>query len=155
MDIYKLLNELNINYTEIEHKAVYTIEEALNEDIHNRIEGIECKNLFLKSKTKYYLIFMKADKRADLKLIANQINISKLTFAKEEELKKTLNLSAGSVTPMGIINDKENLVTILIDKELEGEKVLVHPNVNTKTISIKLGDLIRIIEYTNHKYIMI
>lgn len=154
MNIYDILRELNIRYEEIEHKAVYTIEEAMQEDIPSKIEGIECKNLFVKSKTRYYLIFLKAEKRADLKAIANLVGEAKLSFANEEELKNRLNLTIGSVTPLGLINDRDNLVTLLIDKELENQKVLVHPNVNTKTVSIQLSDLIKLIENIKHQYIL-
>lgn len=153
-NIYNILKALGINYNEIEHKAVYTIEEALKEDIPNRIDGVECKNLFVKGKKKYYLVFIKADKRADLKAIANILNEAKLSFANENELKDILNLNIGSVTPLGIVNDSDNLVTVLIDRELENKKVLVHPNINTKTISIYLSDLVKLIEYVKHKYVM-
>jgi len=154
MNIYDILRELNIRYEEIEHKAVYTVEEAMQEDIPSKIEGIECKNLFVKSKTRYYLIFLKAEKRADLKAIANLVGEAKLSFANEEELKNRLNLTIGSVTPLGLINDRDNLVTLLIDKELGNQKVLVHPNVNTKTVSIQLSDLIKLIEHIEHQYIL-
>lgn len=154
MDIYNILDELNIKYEEIEHKPVFTIEEALEEKIPDKINGIECKNLFVKNKDNYYLIFMEASKRANLKELAKLLNKSKLSFSNEKELKEILNLNIGSVTPIGIINDKNNLVVLLIDRDLKGKKVLVHPNTNTKTMSIEYEDLIRFIEYTNHKYIV-
>lgn len=153
--INSLLNDLDIKYDEITHKAVYTIEEALEEDIPSKIDGIECKNLFVKYKDNYYLIFIESSKRADLKSIAKFVGVQKLSFVSCEELKSILGLDIGSVTPLGIINDKDNVVTLLLDKELEGKKVLVHPNINTKTISIKFEDLIKIIEHLNHKYILI
>ena len=149
-----ILKELDIRYEEIEHKAIYTAEEALQENIANRIDGIGCKNLFVKSKNKYYLIFIKAEKRAELKLVAELLNETRLSFASEKELKDILNLTIGSVTPFGLVNDRENLVTLLIDKELENQKVLVHPNVNTKTVSIQLSDLIKLVEYIKHQYIL-
>lgn len=154
MDIYNILDELNIKYEEIEHKPVFTIEEALEEKIPDKINGIECKNLFVKNKDNYYLIFMEASKRANLKELAKLLNKSKLSFSNEKELKEILNLNIGSVTPIGIINDKNNLVVLLIDRDLKGKKILVHPNTNTKTMSIEYEDLIRFIEYTNHKYIV-
>lgn len=154
MDIYNILNELNIKYEQIEHKPVFTIEEALEENIPDKINGVECKNLFVKNKDNYYLIFMEASKRANLKELAKLLNKSKLSFSNEKELKEILNLNIGSVTPIGIINDKNNLVVLLIDRDLKGKKVLVHPNTNTKTMSIEYEDLIRFIEYTNHKYIV-
>ncbi len=154
MNIYDILKELDIRYEEIEHKAIYTAEEALQENIANRIDGIGCKNLFVKSKNKYYLIFIKAEKRAELKLVAELLNETRLSFASEKELKDILNLTIGSVTPFGLVNDRENLVTLLIDKELENQKVLVHPNVNTKTVSIQLSDLIKLVEHIKHQYIL-
>lgn len=154
MDLYEELKKLDIDYVEVEHKAIYSYEDAMKEDIASKIEGIECKNLFVKSKTKYYLIFISAFKKADLKELARVLKDTRLVFASEEELERILNLKMGSVTPLGIINDRDNLVTILIDKELVGKKVLLHPNINTKTISITLEDLIKFIESKNHCYIM-
>ena len=152
--INSLLKDLDIKYDEITHKAVYTIEEVLKEDIPSKIEGIECKNLFVKYKSNYYLIFIDSSKRADLKSIAKFVGVQKLSFASLEELKNILNLDIGSVTPLGIINDKDNIVTLIIDKDLKGKKVLVHPNDNTKTINLGFDDFIKIIEHLNHKYIL-
>lgn len=154
MDIYDILNKLNISYEEITHKAIYTVEDANKENISSKIEGLECKNLFLKSKEKYYLLFTLANKRADLKSLAASIGVNHLSFASLDELNSILKLDAGTATPLGIINDTDNKVTILIDRELSG-KVLMHPNINTKTMSIELTDLIKIIEYLNHEYILI
>ena len=78
-----------------------------------------------------------------------------MSFGKEEELNKILKLTKGSVTTLGIINDKDNLVTILLDKDLIDKRILALPFVNTKTISLEYKDLIKIIEYTNHNYIII
>lgn len=152
MNIYTILEELNIKYVEIEHKAVFTVEEALKENIPNKIEGIECKNLFVTGKKKFYLIFLEASKRANLKELAGIVNETKLSFAREKQLKEILGLEAGSVTPLGIVNDKNNEVILLIDKSLKGRKVLVHPNVNTRTISLELDDLLKVIEFLQHKF---
>lgn len=155
MDINEILEELEIDYEEIEHKAIYKVEDAIREKISDKINGLECKNLFVKSKNHYYLIFMMAEKLANLKAIANEIGDTRLTFCTEEELSNILNLTIGCVSPLGLINDKSHLVTLLIDKELEDKVVLMHPNINTKTISVKLGDLITLIEYINHSYCFI
>ena len=88
----------------------------------------------------------------NIKEIANKVNTSHLSFASPEELKNILDLEPGSVTPLGIINDKNNKVTILIDSELKTKKILCHPNTNTKTVSIEFNDLIKFIEYEKHKY---
>lgn len=153
MEILNILNNLNIKYELLSHQAVYTVEEA--KQIENMIEGIGCKNLFLKDKHKnYYIFVLEENKRANLKELANYLNISKLSFATAEELKVILNLEPGSVTPLSIINDKENLVTLILDEELNNNKILVHPNTNKKTVSLSFEDLIKFIEYTNHKYII-
>ena len=72
-----------------------------------------------------------------------------------EELKEILGVTRGSVTPLGIINDIENKVLVLLDKDLQHQTLLAHPNRNTATISIKFEDLIRFIEYEKHKYFLI
>lgn len=153
--IEQYLETLNIQYETLTHKAVYTIEEAMAENIPDRIEGIECKNLFVKNKGRYYLIFLEGSKRARLKELAKVVGESKLSFANERELKDILDLDIGSVTPLGIINDKECKVTLLIDASLQGHKVLAHPNINTQTISLRFEDLLLFIEATSHKYYLI
>ena len=70
-------------------------------------------------------------------------------------MNEVLRLTKGSVTPLGIINDKDNLVTILLDKDLINKRIPALPFVNAKTISLEYKDLIKIIEYTNHNYIII
>ena len=152
MDIYTTLNKLNINYEEVNHKSVCTVQEAINLGISKMITGIECKNLFVKSKNNYYLILVKSSKRVNLKELSKLINETRLSFATIEELKEILNLDIGSVTPLSIINDKDNKVTLLLDKELKNEKVLVHSNINTRTLSLYYNDLLKFIEYMNHKY---
>lgn len=153
MNIYEVLEKLKINYDEIEHPAVYTVEEANR--LERMLEGIGCKNLFLTDKKgHYYLYILKDDKRADLKDLALKLKVLKLTFCSEEDLNTLLGLSKGSVTPLGIINDKDNKVTLIIDKDLVDKKLLCHPNVNTKTISIEYKDLIKLIEYKEHNYIV-
>ena len=117
MDIYTILNKLNINYEEVNHKSVCTVQEAINLGISKMITGIECKNLFVKSKNNYYLILVKSSKRVNLKELSKLINETRLSFATIEELKEILNLDIGSVTPLSIINDKDNKVTLLLDKE--------------------------------------
>lgn len=75
-----------------------------------------------------------------------------MTFASESELQSILALKAGSVSPLGIINDIDNLVTVIIDEYFYGKFILMHPLVNTKTISLRCDDLIKIISYFNHQY---
>ena len=153
MTIYEVLDKLKIKYEEITHEAVFTVEEA--NAIEEAINGVGCKNLFLTNKKwKYYIYVLEDSKQANLKELQTFLNEKRLSFGKEEELNEILNLTKGSVTPLGIINDKDNLVTIILDKDLENKKILAHPNVNTKTVSLEYQDLIKIIEFTDHNYII-
>lgn len=153
MNIYDVLDKLSISYEEITHDAVKTVKEA--KEIENMIDGVPVKNLFLTdNENSYYLVMLEARKRADLKKITRLVNKKHLSFASVNDLKDILKLDPGSVTPLGIINDRDNKVKIVIDKDLVGMKILVHPNVNIKTISINFDVLIMFIKYENHDYIL-
>lgn len=118
------------------------------DELHLNKNGHIVKNLFLKNSNgkKHYLVVLKGDKKADLKSIKSQINSTALSFASEERLEKHLGLSKGAVTPLGIINDDEHLVNIVLDEDLKNEEILgVHPNVNTSTVFISYNDLIKFI----------
>lgn len=150
--LYEVLKELNIEYEEVSHEKVMTVEEAMN--LENMIDGIGSKNLFLTDKKNYYLVILEENKRANIKELVNILECKKLSFASSERLKEVLDLEEGSVTPFGIINDKDNKVVLVIDKDLIGKKLLFHPNTNTKTMSVTYDDLIKFIEYEKHKYIL-
>lgn len=153
LNIYEVLDKLEIKYEEIEHLAVYTVEEA--NKIENMLDGIGCKNLFLTDKKgHYYLYVLKDNKKADLKSLALYLKVLRLTFGSEEDLNNLLGLSKGSVTPLGIINDLKHEVVLIIDSDLVDKKLLCHPNVNTKTISIEYKDLIRLINNQGNRYII-
>lgn len=150
--LFEILDKLEIKYELLEHGAVYTVEEA--KELDNMIEGIGCKNLFLTNKKgKYFLVMIHEDKRANIKEIESLVDCKHLSFGKEEDLKEVLGLEAGSCTPLGIVNDKENKVVLVFDKDLVDKKVLCHPNKNTATLSLEFSDLIKFIEYLEHKYL--
>lgn len=144
--VLRRLDELNIKYDLINHPPVYTIEEMENLNLEEK--GHIVKNLFLKNSNgkKHYLVVLKGDKKADLKSIKSQIESSALSFASEERLQKHLGLLKGAVTPLGIINDEEHCVNIVIDNDLKNQNIIgVHPNVNTSTIFISYNDMIKFI----------
>lgn len=151
MEILEVLDNLNIKYEKVEHPAVYTVEEMKQYQIN--MDGDGCKNLFLKDKkSNFYILVLPEDKRADTKGLAKLLGTPYLSFANEDYLKDILDLERGSVTPFGIINDKDNKVKVLIDTELKGKKLLFHPNRNTATVSIEYNDLIKFIEHEKHSY---
>lgn len=153
MDIYEFLAQLEISYQKIRHEPVSTVEEAMF--INDQITGMACKNLFLKSSDKQYFIYMlSVEKRADLKQLAKQISSKRLSFASDNELMEYLKLAPGTVSPLGIIND-QGQVKILIDHDLVNHKLLVHPNINTATISISYDDLLLFIDTCGNEYVVI
>ncbi len=149
------LQNLGIEYQRVEHPPVYTVEEANKLCI---LGGVGCKNLFLKDgKTKtYYLIVMVDSKRADMKTLSKKLEVSRLSFAKEEELHERLGLKPGEVTPFGLLQDDDGIVTVVLDDELDkADYVSFHPNVNTSTVLISYKDFLRFLEWKKNKVIKI
>ncbi|MCI5629267.1 MAG: prolyl-tRNA synthetase associated domain-containing protein [Clostridiales bacterium] len=149
IDIYEVLNKLNIEYQMVEHEEVFTAEQSKH--IKNMIEGVGGKTLFLKDKNNYYLYLLDDERQANLKFLSKSLNIGRLSFGNEDELYDKLKLKKGSVTPLGIINDNSSVI-LIIDKTLKGKKILTHPNINTATVSIRYDDLIKFIKYCNNTY---
>ena len=150
MSLEEVLKKLNIKYQEVSHHAVYTVEEA--QFIKKMIKGVGCKNLFLRNKNNYFLVVLQDDKILDIKGLSKILNVNKLSFA--NDMEAIINLKAGNCSPFGIINDKENKVKLVIDKDLTNNYLLFHPNRNTATISIYYDDLIKFIKYLDHDYIL-
>ena len=152
-DIYDFIKSKNIWYEITEHKAVYNMEELKEVDIP--YTEYEAKNLFIRDdkKRNYYLITVKGDKRIDLKDFRRKNETRPLSFASKNDLLDIMNLKLGSVTPLGLLNDKDNKVLFYIDKDFMKDKhiVGVHPNDNTATIWLKVKDLIEIIKEHGNK----
>ena len=155
-EVYAYLNEKNINYEITNHSAVFNMEEL--ENVNLPYKELDAKNLFVRDdkKNKYYLITVKGDKRVDLKLIREKNNTRPLSFAKEDELLDILKLTPGSVSPLGILNDKTKKVTLFLDKYfIDKDYIGVHPNNNTATIWLQPSDLINIIKEQGNDVIII
>lgn len=154
MDLYDIFEQLNIDFQEIEHEPVFTVEQA--QEMKNKIDGTGCKNLFLTDKKgKYVLALLDENKRANIRQIEKIAHTSHLSFANSSKLKNILQLEQGSVTPLGVVNDKENQVLLVIDSDLKDKKLLLHPNTNTKTVSMAYDDLIKFIEHEKHTFIFL
>lgn len=145
-DIYNYLNNKNIEYEKIEHKAVYTMAE-INE-IKILYPEAEAKNIFVRDdkKKKYYLITIKGSKKVNLKEFSKINNTRHLSFASSEDLMDILKLTPGSVTPLGLLNDINNKVIFYLDEKFLNSIIGIHPNDNTATIVLKTEKLINIIE---------
>ena len=115
----------------------------------------DAKNLFVRDdkKENYYLITVRGNKRVNLKEFRKENNTRPLSFASEKELKDMIQILPGSVSPLGILNDKENKVKVFLDKEfIEKTDIIgIHPNDNTATIWLKTKDLINIIKEQGNK----
>ena len=149
--VFTLLDKMDISYQVTDHPAVFTIEDMENLDMEH-IEKV-AKNLFVRDdkKRNYYLFVIQKDKSANLKDVQQKIGSRRLSFASEDDLSKHLGLSKGEVTPFGVLNDTENIVTVYIDKDLAGYDFIgVHPNDNTATVWISVDDLIKVIKSVNH-----
>lgn len=151
-NVYSILEELGISYAKHEHEAVFTVEEA--NKLYDDIPGAHTKNLFLRNKdsSQYYLFIIESHKRADLKGIADLLSEKKLHFGNPQELKEYLGLEPGSVSALGLINDPEHRVKVLIDKDIwDSEQVNAHPNTNTATLTFSQADFHSFIEHIGHE----
>lgn len=148
LEIYEYLKKLNIWYEITEHDAVYNMLQITNIELpYPEAEG---KNLFVRDdkKQNYYLITVKGDKKVNLKEFRKNNNTRPLSFASEDDMMSIIGLPSGSVTPLGVLNDKENRVKVFIDEEFITSSGLigVHPNDNRATVWLKVEDLIDIIK---------
>ena len=147
-EIYTFLKRRNIWYEVMEHEAVFNMEDL--DKLKLPYSGCDAKNLFCRDdkKKNYYLLTVKKDKRVDLKIFQKQNNTRRLSFASSDDLKEILNLIPGSVTPLGLLNDKSLRVKFYLDENfLENNQIIgIHPNDNTATVWLKVADLIDIIE---------
>lgn len=142
--VYEYLDRLGIEYERVDHEAAMTMEACLEVD---QVLGVKmCKNLFLcnRQKTSFYLLMMPGDKVFKTKELSAQIGSARLSFASEEYMVEYLDLYPGAVSVMGLMNDKENKVQLLIDEEvLNEEYVGCHPCVNTASLKIRTEDLVK------------
>ena len=146
--IYKLLQDKSIWHEITEHEAVYNMEEVAL--LQLPYPEADAKNLFVRDdkKRNYYLITVKGDKRVDLKKFRKDHGTRPLHFASPEMLMDMMGLIPGAVTPMGLLNDRENRIEWFLDKEFVKEKGLigVHPNDNTATVWLRAEDLAELIK---------
>ena len=152
--VYDFLDSLNIEYERIDHEKADTMELCL--EIDKALGCAICKNLFLcnRQKTEFHLLLMPGDKPFKTKDLSAQINSSRLSFADSDAMEKYLGLTPGSVSVTGLINDLNNEVTLLVDKDLlESEFIGCHPNINTSSLKIKTKDIFqKLVPATNHTY---
>lgn len=139
---YDFLDGLGVDYQRMDHEAAFTMEACKEVD---EALGVEmCKNLFLcnRQKTDFYLLLIPGDKVFKTKELSKQIGSARLSFASAEYMEKYLDITPGSVSIMGLMNDKEKKVQLLIDKDLLNEAYFgCHPCINTSSLKFSTEEL--------------
>ena len=173
--VYDLLDSLGIEYDRLDHEPAMTMEVCAqidaaferttladfkaNTDQDKTQHAIICKNLFLcnRQKTKFYLLMIPGDKKFLTKDLSQQINSARLSFADGEAMQKYLDVMPGSVSVMGLMNDSDNTVQLLIDSDvLQSQYVGCHPCMNTSSLRMKVQDLTeKILPAIHHEPIIV
>lgn len=173
--VYDLLDSIGVDYDRLDHAPAMTMEvcDAVNatfgrmtleefkaEDSNDRTKhAIICKNLFLcnRQKTKFYLLMIPGDKKFLTKNLSAQINSARLSFAGEEDMLKFLDVTPGSVSVLGLMNDHGHIVQLLIDSDvLQSEYVGCHPCINTSSLRMKTKDLMeKVIPALQHEPVIV
>ena len=141
--VYDLLDKLGVSYQRIDHEAAMTMEACAAVD--EALEATICKNLMLcnRQNTEFYLLLIPGDKPFKTKELSKQIESSRLSFAAPEYMLEFLDITPGSLSVFGLMNDQENRVQLLIDADvLKGEYIGFHPCINTSSLRLKTADLV-------------
>ena len=150
--IYDRLEELNIPFVRVDHDRADTIE--ICEEVEKVLGSKICKNLFLcnRQKTQFYLLCMEPDKPFHTKDLSAQIGSARLSFAPEEKLWELLHCTPGSATILGLANDTEHQVRLLMERGVyEAEFLSCHPCICTSSLKLKMSDVLtRLLPHTGH-----
>ena len=139
---YDLLDRLGVEFDRLDHEAAMTMEVC--EEIDLALGATICKNLFLcnRQETDFYLLMMPGDKKFKTKDLSKQLGVARLSFANEAFMEEFLDITPGSVSVLGLMNDHDSRVRLVIDRDvLEGEWIGCHPCMNTSSIRLRTADL--------------
>ena len=149
---YDLLDKLGVEYQRIDHEAAMTMEACV--EIDKVLDATICKNLLLcnRQSTAFYLLMIPGDKQYKTSVLSKEIGSSRLSFAKPEYMLEYLDITPGSVSVLGLMNDHDHHVELLMDEDvLKGEYFGCHPCINTSSLRIRTADLMeKIIPAMNH-----
>lgn len=150
---YDLLDRLNVPYQRIDHEAAMTMEACV--EIDKALNATICKNLLLCNRqcTSFYLLMIPGDKHFKTSVLSKEIGSSRLSFAAPEYMEKYLDITPGSVSVLGLMNDQEHHVQLLMDEDiLKGEYFGCHPCINTSSLRLSTKDLMeKIIPAMGHE----
>lgn len=154
---YNLLDRLGVEYDRVDHAPAMTMEDC--KEVDEILESMVCKNLFLcnRQETAFYLLMIPDTKVFHTKDLSAQIGSARLSFAKPEYMEQFLDITPGSVSVMGLMNDTEHRVKLLIDEDvLASEYVGCHPCINTSSIRFRTSDLVeKILPAMEHDFIKV
>ena len=140
--VYDFLDKLGIEYKRVDHEPANTMEAC--DEVDKVLGTLMCKNLFLcnRQKTNFYLLLMPGDKKFKTKELSKQINSARLSFAEPEDMLKYLDIEPGAVSVIGLMNDKDHAVKLLVDEDvIAGEYIGCHPCVCTSSMKIATKDI--------------
>ena len=152
--VYDLLDRLEIPYERVDHEAAMTMEACR---VADEAMGTKmCKNLLLcnRQQTDFYLLLLPGEKVFKTSVLSKKIGSSRLSFADGEHMERLLDITPGSLSVLGLMNDHGKAVRLLIDRELLAEGFIgVHPCVNTSSLKLRLSDLLeKILPAMEHDY---
>ena len=150
--VYDLLDSLGISYQRVDHEPAMTIEAC--QDIDKLMGTHMCKNLFLcnRQETAFYLLLMPGDKKFKTKELSSQINTARLSFANEAHMEELLDITPGSVSVMGLMNDKDNKVQLLIDEDLSATNFMIRDELMQRVIHRDMEPITPFIERIRELY---
>ena len=152
-NLLQLLNSLGINYTRFDHPAVFSCEESAEKC--PPMPGAHTKQLLLRDKKKQRVVLaiVMHDKRVDTRALAKEFGVQSFSFASPELMLELLGVTPGSVTPLGLIFDKEHKIEVIVDQDAwAGGQFLFHPLVNTATVSIDRAGFETFMKHTGHGF---
>jgi len=150
-DLFAFLDQLGIRHATVNHPPLFTVEQS--QFLRGQIAGGHTKNLFLKDKRgALFLVTTLEEAEVDLKSLHRRLGASgRFSFGSAEQMRATLGVDPGSVTPFGVLNDTDARVTVVLDAAMLAHETLnFHPLVNTMTTSISRDDLVRFLAATGH-----
>ena len=142
--IFDILDSLEIEYTNYEHDAVFTCDEAKGVDI----PGYRVKSLLLRNKkaTSFYMIVLPDNKHLDTNIIRSIFDDSKMSFASPERMMEKIGLKPGSVSPFALINNEERDIRVVFDSVLQSELIGFHPLQNDNTVVLNMKSVEHFLE---------
>ena len=151
--VYDLLDRLGVAYDRIDHAAAMTMEDCLAVD--QALGATICKNLLLCNRqcSKFYLLMLPGEKPFKTSVFSKLIGSSRLSFAAPEHMERLLDITPGSLSVLGLMNDQGQEVELWVDEDvLKGECVGCHPCINTSSLRIGTKDLVeRVIPAMGHE----